>query len=94
MESRAFIREVSNVIREIADYKLAKNLGVLGDGVTVPDSNFEQKLQKKITQLFSEMTNPTLPSAYKLREVAISNGFHVDSRVSQKLDQHEIIWSM
>ena len=48
--------------------------------------------QKDINQLFIGLQNPTLPSAHKLRDVAIAAGFTVDQRVQDRLARAESMW--
>lgn len=53
------------------------------------DERFET--QKRIDQLFAGLYNPTLPSAYYLRNAAIQGGYTVDRRVLNRLAQHEYL---
>ena len=43
-------------------------------------------LQKDITAAFSGLQNPSLPSAEKLRDVALAAGFGVKPNVIQNID--------
>lgn len=46
-------------------------------------------VQKEINQLFGSLQNPTLPSAYRLRDLALSKGYAVDAKVQNRLSQFE-----
>ena len=48
-----------------------------------------QNLQKRVNSLFSGLQNPTLPSAFRLRDAAYDAGLQVDGRVLQRLSQFE-----
>lgn len=82
MDSRVFIRQANQLIDKI---KLS--------GITA-QSYEEQKVQrdgtqKEINQLFGALQNPTLPTAYRLRDTALDNGFFVDPKVQHRLNQFE-----
>lgn len=77
MESRAFIRNVAVLIPKIEE---------VGQG---GDEETRAGLQKEITQLFTGLMNPTLPSAYRLRDTAQAAGFSVNPQVLQRLAQFE-----
>ena len=54
----------------------------------------EQALaQKEVTFLFAGLTNPTLPTALKLRDVALNAGLTIAPGVLQRLHQGEGVWS-
>ena len=86
MESRAFIREAATVMREIDNYELARNMGV-----APVDPNTGVELRKRVTSLLAQLQNPTLPSAYKLRDKAIEVGIPVDQKVLHRLHIHEFL---
>lgn len=48
-----------------------------------------QAVQKELSQMFSGLQNPTLPSAYRLRDAALANGYAVHPQMLQKLAQFE-----
>lgn len=50
-------------------------------------------LQKRVGNLFSGLLNPTLPSAYKLRDCALQHNFYVDPRVLQRIASLENVHS-
>lgn len=85
MESRAFVKHATNLIKSIKDHALVSGFQDMSLGG--PDAR--QQLQKEINQLFSSLQNPTLPTAYRLRDTALENGFSVDQRVQQRLAQFE-----
>ena len=48
-------------------------------------------LQKRIANAFGGLQNPTLPSAYKLRDAALGAGFFVEPKRQHWLAQFETI---
>lgn len=74
MQSIAFIKQAQALIKEIKDSE------VLALTVGIPAEQ-RQRLQKEVTQLFSGLQNPSLPSAYQLRDAAIDAGYTVSPRV-------------
>ena len=52
-----------------------------------PSSN--EETQKEVTNLFKLLENPTLPSAYRLRDASLAAGYTVTQSVLQRLSQHE-----
>jgi len=82
MESRSFIKAAADLIKKIDDSQntigTAEQIRVQRDG-----------LQKDVSQLFGGLQNPTLPSAYRLRDVALRNGYFVDPKVQHRLAQFE-----
>jgi hypothetical protein len=78
MDSRIFIRDAEMLISDIAIFKQA--------ALTEEDEvNQGNALQKRTNALFTGLQNPTLPSAYKLRDAALEVGIHVDPRVLQRI---------
>lgn len=51
--------------------------------------NQRETVQKEVNQLFSGLQNPTLPSAFRLRDTAMRNGFHVSPMALNRLAQFE-----
>lgn len=84
MESRAFIKAAGTLIS-----KVNTNRHLIGTAVELHTQR--EAVQKEITQLFSGLQNPTLPSAYRLRDTALRNGFLVDAKVQQNLAKYENI---
>jgi len=70
-------------MNSIAFIRDAKNL------IQVMDSkiNNETQVQQQLDQLFTGLTNPSLPSAKRLVESALRNKFIVDSRVIHRVNQ-------
>ena len=86
MESRLFIKAAVALIQRIKDHVLLSE--------TVKEDREEgEAIQKQLTAAFMGLQNPTLPSAYKLRDVALANGFFVDPRVQHRLTQAEACWA-
>lgn len=83
MESRAFIKNAQLLIKEIKDNALAAS--TLGS--TYADQ--KPRLQKEVGQLFSGLQNPSLPSAYQLRDAALDAGYTVDPRVLHRIGQFD-----
>ena len=53
--------------------------------------SFKEATQKEITTLFKGLQNPTLPSAYRLRDVCLRNGYTVGHEVQIRLSSFEHI---
>jgi len=82
MESRTFIKHAQALIKAIDDNALlASTVGAGQDDRT--------RLQKEVNQLFAGLQNPTLPSAYQLRDAALQHGFTVDNRVLYRIGQFD-----
>jgi len=86
MESRTFIRQAAELQRRIKDLALAENLNV----ETSQDSR--QAIQKDLAQTFTGLQNPTLPSAYKLRDAAMQAGYSIDPKILHRIQQAEGCW--
>lgn len=88
MESRAFIREAAVLIKDLEDFTLMKSL-------LNRDRGEEQEqglaLEKRVTNLFVGLQNPTLPSAYNLRDAALAAGCFVDPKVQHRLATYEVL---
>ena len=82
MESRAFIAEAAVLIEDIKTFQAA---------YLSPEEEMAQgtSLQKRINKSFAGLQNPTLPSAYKLRDAALDAGYSVDPRVLHNLTKAE-----
>jgi len=84
MESRTFIKQAAILIEKIES--AATTITTRDDSQAVRDG-----LQKEISSLFTGLYNPTLPSAYRLRDVALRNGYSVAQPVLQRLAQLEYL---
>jgi hypothetical protein len=84
MESRAFIRQSSTLVRKI--YESQNTIGT-AEQLRIQREN----LQTEIRQLFAGLQNPTLPSAYRLRDTAMRYGFVVDAKILHRLAQLESV---
>lgn len=82
MESRAFIKAAAVLIEKIETARDSMSPGAERDEV-------RNGLQKEVGQLFGGLQNPTLPSAYRLRDVALRSGYAVDPKVQHRLAQFE-----
>lgn len=80
MESRAFIKAAAELMLTIEN-----NRQFIGTSSELQEQR--ESVQKEINQLFSGLQNPTLPSAFKLRDTAERNGFHVSPVVLNRLAQ-------
>lgn len=87
MHSQSFIKAAGSLIERI-------RLADIGSDTIDEENAKRDAIQKDINQMFSGLQNPTLPSASRLREVALANGFSVDQRVQQRLDQAERFWQV
>lgn len=87
MESTAFIKAAAVVTGKIKDIQVTSGIS---------DYESEQRardqVQKELSQLFAGLKNPTLPSAYALRDVAVDAGYTVDPRTLNFLQAGENMW--
>jgi hypothetical protein len=84
MESRAFIIEAAGLIEDIKQFRTAY--------LTPEDELFQgNALQKRVNQSFAGLQNPTLPSAYKLRDAALEAGFFVEPKRQHWLASFETL---
>ena len=84
MESRAFIREAKLLIADITAPVTA--------ATTVEEDVARNKdLQKRINSLFQGLQNPTLPSAFNLRDAAVAPRFSVNPQVLHRLAQFDSV---
>jgi len=82
MESRVFIAAARALITKIED-------GANTIGTSSQLQDHREEVQKEVTQLFGGLMNPTLPSAFVLRNTAMRNGFHVSPMVLNRLAQFD-----
>ena len=73
MDSRAFILAAKTLIE-----KIEANRHTIGTAVDL--QNQREEVQREVGQLFGGLQNPTLPTAFKLRDVAMRNGFFVNPK--------------
>ena len=85
MESRQFIKTSQALVTRIKDFALLVAIGT-------HDQSEGESIQKAVNGAFSGLQNPTLPSAYKLRDAALDNDFYVDPRVQHRITQAEGCW--
>lgn len=78
MESRAFIKHAATLIEKIE-----------ANPAHAAPEDTATAIQKEVGQLFAGLHNPTLPSAYRLRDAALKNGYSVAGPVQQRLAQFE-----
>lgn len=86
MESRSFIREAKLLMVDI-DNHIALRLTRTSDELHTEFTD----LQKRINNLYSGLQNPSLPSAFNLRDKAVASGFTVDNKAQHKMAQFEDI---
>lgn len=84
MESRGFIKEATVLIEDIKTFQVSF---LSSDDEMVQGT----ALQKRIANAFGGLQNPTLPSAYKLRDAALGAGFFVEPKRQHWLAQFETI---
>ena len=84
MDSRIFIKEAAVLIEDIKTFKAA---------YLSPEEEQVQgnALQKRTNNLFLSLQNPTLPSAYKLRDACNDVGLFIDPRVLHRIASFENI---
>jgi hypothetical protein len=86
MESTKWIANAATLTRRIKDQALVSS--TLGGG----DREEGNAIQKEVNNAFQGLQNPTLPSAYKLCDIALEHGFYVDPKVQHRLNQGESCW--
>lgn len=84
MESRAFIKAAGVLIERIQ--RAQQTIGTPGEL-----QGTRENIQGELNQLFRGLQNPTLPSAYRLRDTALRAGFYVDQKVLQNLAALEYV---
>jgi hypothetical protein len=82
MESRTFIRYAAGLVKVIEETH-----NTIGTAVELREQR--EEVQQDIKQLFAALQNPTLPSAFKLRDAALRNGFQVDPKVLNEMSRFE-----
>ena len=84
MESTAFIREAKELMEDIKTFQASY--------LSLEEEMIEgTALQKRVNQAFMGLQNPTLPSAYKLRDVALGAGFFVEPKRQHWLASFETL---
>ncbi len=78
MESRSFIKSAAALIEKIAHNPANE----VSDEAAVT-------IQRELNLMFGGLQNPTLPSAYRLRDAAIKAGYTVAPQHLQRLAQAE-----
>lgn len=76
MESITFIRKTPSLIQRCQEVQMASSMGW-------QDEKQQQKreTQDEVTRMFQSLQNPTLLSAFKLRDAALNAGLFVDQKV-------------
>lgn len=87
MESTAFIKAAAVVTGKIKDLAITSGISSYEE-----EAKAREAVQKELTQLFAGLKNPTLPSAFKLRDVAQAGGYSVDPRTLNFLQIGESMW--
>lgn len=82
MESRAFIKAADTLA-----VKIVAAQHYIG-GFDEIKSNSDS-IQRELNQLFAGLQNPTLPTAFRLRDIAYRNGFYIDQRALARLKDFE-----
>ena len=82
MDSRTFIKAAGELIKKIEASK---------DNIDTADEirNQRDNMQKEVTALFNGLMNPTLSSAFNLRDTALRSGFHIEPAVLNRLAKFE-----
>ena len=81
MESRSFIIAAKLLINKIETVQ-----HTLGN--SYESQEIRKEIATELNALFAALYNPTLPSAFALRDIALQNGFHVDQRVLNNLSKY------
>lgn len=77
MQTVTFIKTANSLIKEIRNFS------------ATDDHAVQDKIQKKINDLFSNLQNPSLMCAMDLKNAALKSGFNVDPRIVNQLDKFE-----
>ena len=85
MESRAFIRQATAMVERVEKSNI-------GAATIEEEKQKRDQIQKDLNQLFQGLQNPSLPSASKLAKQAQDNGFTVDAKVRNRIEQAESFW--
>lgn len=82
MESVTFIKGAKVLVEDVKHF---------ADSYLDQDAEQVQgmALQRRINELFAGLYNPTLPSAFKLRDVSLNAGFFVDPKALNALAQFD-----
>lgn len=84
MDSRLFIKDTAILIDDIKAFKVAY--------LSPEDEQVQgSTLQKRMNALYQGLMNPTLPSAYKLRDAALDIGLFIDPIIQRRLASFENI---
>lgn len=85
MESRAFLQEAKTLIDDIKSFQASY--------LPSPEEEMAQgtALQKRLNQTIMGLQNPTLPTAYRLRDAALGAGFFIEPKRLHWLSQFETI---
>lgn len=86
MESRKFIVEAAIATKAIKDLELCVSIGTRD---YMSERQERESIQNNLNQLFGGLQNPTLPSAYKLRDLALEHNYQIDPRVQQRIAQFD-----
>lgn len=86
MQSKTFITEARQLINDLDNFKV--RLSFMG---YEEENQTRRSLQRRVNQLFAQLQNPTLPSAYKLRDAAYDAGLEVDRVVRHRLSAMEFV---
>lgn len=82
MQSTMFIKQA----KELAA-KITTGISPLASHEETQD--WGNNIQKELNNLFSGLANPTLPSAFHLRDVAVGKGFTIPPAAREKLAAFE-----
>ncbi len=86
MDSRVFIKEAAVLMEDVKSFQAS---------FLTPEDEMAQgtALQKRIASAFTSLQNPTLPSAYKLRDIALGAGFFIEPKRLHLLASFEYLRS-
>ena len=82
MESRAFIKMAAVLIDEIEN---AQNFM----GTAVELQEHRESIQREVSTMFNGLQNPTLPSAFRLRNSALRNGYTISPKILNDLSRFD-----
>lgn len=82
MQSTMFIKQANELATKI-------RTGISPMASVEEEQAWGNGIQKELNNLFSGLANPTLPSAFQLRDVALDNGFTISPATREKLAAFE-----
>lgn len=84
MQTLFFIKEANVLINDLKEFMDRRSYMPYAE-----EHRIGNILNRRVGQLFAQLQNPTIPTAYRLRDVAEDAGMEVDRNVRSRLSQFE-----